>query len=47
MTLKKILEGVNAEGKIYLCDTHEWIGFDVPMNKVYEIREKIMELNEI
>lgn len=39
MDIKEILNNYNVEGKIYLSDVRKYFGWDLPIDKVYQLRE--------
>ena len=43
LNLQRILNNRNAEGKIYLSDIDIWLEHKLPLNKVREVRDVLME----
>ena len=47
MGLDKVLAGRNVDGRIYLCDVREWLGWEQGSKKAEELREKLEEMEWI
>ena len=45
MTLDKMLDTRNVNGKVYLSDVEDWVGFDLPFQQIVILRDKVSELN--
>ena len=44
MTISEVLENRNIDGEIYLSDVDIWLEHKIPMQKVWQLRDKLMEL---
>jgi hypothetical protein len=44
MTISELLNNRNVNGDIYLSDVDKWLGHEAPIEKVRELRDKLMEL---